>query len=381
MKQFSISLGKAFGIPISIHWTFWMLVIWIVFTGVVEGQSVADLLWHVVFVFTVFACVGLHELGHALMAKRYGIQTDSIVFLPIGGVASLSRIPKEPKKELIITLAGPMVNVIIALVIYLILMVTGKLGNIIGQIENITAITSNNLLFMLFMANVMLFLFNLIPALPMDGGRIFRSLLAMKISRVKATKLAVKVGQVFAILFVLLGLFSNPFLIVIAVFILLGAQSELEQVKTSETLSHYASSDLMMQNYTVFNEDQILDVAAKEIIKGQESVFLVRDKIGIVGYFVKNDLIKGLSQIGKNAKLKYILNINLKWVSPDLNATHVYDLMIQEKLPIILVGGNGILEGVINMENLQELVLIDRSQAKFQDKEETSLSKEWAFHP
>jgi len=117
MNQYSISLGKVFGIPISIHWTFWILVLWIIISGLTQGETAVELIWHILFIFCVFICIGLHELGHALTARRYGIQTKQITFLPIGGLASLSKIPTKPVEELIVTIMGPMVNVVIAMLL------------------------------------------------------------------------------------------------------------------------------------------------------------------------------------------------------------------------------------------------------------------------
>ena len=379
MKQYSISLRKLFGIPITIHWTFWILIVWIVVNGVMKGQSSSQLLWYVLFVMAIFVCVGLHELGHALAAKRYGIKTHSITFLPIGGVARLMKIPDKPKQELIITIAGPMVNIIIALVLGIVLLLTKRIPFSAENLDLITSINASNFLFMLFLINIMLFIFNMIPAFPMDGGRIFRALLSFVFPRLKATRLAVRVGQGFAIVFVLLGLLYNPFLIVIAIFITLGAQTELQDVKFSKTLDQYKASDLMMRKFEIFNEDQSLYSAVTEILRGQDKVFIVKDDYGITGFFTKNDILKGLSEMGQKTMLKNIMRTNLNWVKENQNGVTIYDLMKKEQLPILLVGDQNQLSGIINFENIQEFIQLQASQKKFLKKEELSFQNEWGI--
>jgi len=327
----------------------------------------------------IFVCVGLHELGHALAAKRYGIKTHSITFLPIGGVARLMKIPDKPKQELIITIAGPMVNIIIALVLGIVLLLTKRIPFSAENLDLITSINASNFLFMLFLINIMLFIFNMIPAFPMDGGRIFRALLSFVFPRLKATRLAVRVGQGFAIVFVLLGLLYNPFLIVIAIFITLGAQTELQDVKFSKTLDQYKASDLMMRKFEIFNEDQSLYSAVTEILRGQDKVFIVKDDYGITGFFTKNDILKGLSEMGQKTMLKNIMRTNLNWVKENQNGVTIYDLMKKEQLPILLVGDQNQLSGIINFENIQEFIQLQASQKKFLKKEELLFQNEWGI--
>lgn len=379
MNQYSISLGKVFGIPISIHWTFWILVLWIVYNGYSQGQSPLEVLWYLVFIFAIFFSIGLHELSHALAAKRFGIVTHSITFLPIGGVASLSQIPEDPTEELIITIAGPLVNLILAVSTAIFLSSNGMLTYFIENASKINSINNHNFLFLFLSVNLMLFLFNLIPALPMDGGRIFRSLMAYKIPYSLATKIAVRTAQIFAILFAFLGLLTNPFLIVLAIYVFISAQNEWSEVQSKEILDDYTATDIMMEKFTIFNEDDALLLAATEVIKSQEVTFLVKDEVSITGYFSKNDLIKGLSVCGKNAKLKYIMRINPIWVDYNMKAKEIWEYMIQEGIPMVLVGEQSNLMGVIDLENVKEVIEIHSSKKKFQKKEERLIKKDWAL--
>jgi len=177
----SLNLGSVSGIKIKVHWTFFFLIIWIVFDELKRGETTNSILFNIAFVLAVFFCVVLHELGHALTAKRFGINTKKITLLPIGGMASLDRIPESPKQELLATIAGPLVNVIIAILLYFIVPVQDYAHlNFTEAFETLMSFSLQNFLFYLFVVNVGLVVFNIIPAFPMDGGRILRALLAIK---------------------------------------------------------------------------------------------------------------------------------------------------------------------------------------------------------
>src|SRR6266404_4305260 len=207
--SWSIPIIRLGGIQLRMHVTFLLLIVWVALVSAAAA----------VFVLLLFFCVVLHEFGHAIAAKSYGINTPDITLLPIGGVARLERMPEEPKQELVIAIAGPMVNVIIAACLYLVI---GARGHVAPE----TAVQSGDMLIGLFQINVWLLLFNLLPAFPMDGGRVLRALLATKMSYARATQTAATVGQAFAFIFGFVGLFANPFLIFIALFVYIGATQE-----------------------------------------------------------------------------------------------------------------------------------------------------------
>ena len=153
MDKASISLGKPFGIPTSIHWTFWILIVWIIYINASQGQSGGETIWYILFVFAIFGCVILHELGHSLAAKRYGIQTRSITILPIGGVAILEKIPENPKQELIVAFAGPLVNIVIAALLLFYLSLSGDLILSFSDVEEMTHINGGNFLINLLLVS------------------------------------------------------------------------------------------------------------------------------------------------------------------------------------------------------------------------------------
>lgn len=219
--KWSYRLGKVAGIDVNIHITFTLLIAWVLLTHWLSGQTLGAAVNGLAFVLAIFGCVLLHELGHALAARRFGIGTRDITLLPIGGVARLERMPEKPLQELWVALAGPAVNGLIAIVLYVWLVMTNQLVPL-SQLGVVTGPFVERLL----VVNVLLIVFNMIPAFPMDGGRCVRALLALRLEYAQATRIAAGLGQVIAVGFVVLGLFSNPFLLLIGVFVWLGAAQE-----------------------------------------------------------------------------------------------------------------------------------------------------------
>lgn len=364
MKQLSISLGRPFGIPTSIHWTFWILIIWIIYSNISQGQGGAETVWYILFVFAIFTCVVLHELGHSLAARRYGIRTRSITILPIGGVASLEKIPANPKHELVVAFAGPLVNIVIAAALWLILSLSGNLNLIAENVEEMANINGGNFLLSLLLVNIMLVVFNMIPAFPMDGGRVLRAILAMNMSRIKATEWAVRIGQFFAILFVFWGFSSNPFLIFIALFIVISANGELEHVRSEGYLSDNRIKDIVMKDFTLLDEKNPLSHAIKVLLNGQEKQFLVTDGIGITGYLTKNDIIEGLTEYNDLVPIKKVARPNVRWVGSDDTIIDIRMKMLQHGIGIMAVGSEGNLEGIIDIDNINEFLVIQSARKK-----------------
>ena len=222
----SLKVASIFGIEVRIHLTFLLFLVWIWFSYY-QIAGFAGAVQGVLFILALFACVLLHEFGHAFAARGFGIETPDITLLPIGGVARLNRIPDKPWQELVVAIAGPLVNVVIAAA--LISVIHGSAA--LEQLEYLES-PRIELLAKLASVNVMLVLFNLIPAFPMDGGRVLRALLAMAMPYVQATQIAAWIGQGLAVVFGIFGLFGNPLLIFIAFFIFVGAQQEAAMARS-----------------------------------------------------------------------------------------------------------------------------------------------------
>lgn len=294
MKQ-SLRLGHISGIRLSVHWTFLILIAWIVIANLRKGLEANEILWSVGFVLTIFACVILHELGHALAAKRYNIKTRDIVILPIGGVAQLESIPEKPKEELVVALAGPLVNILIVVMLYPFV----SLSSDIGELETVTAIGPSNFLVALMSINLWLALFNLIPAFPMDGGRVLRALLGFRYSHAKATRVAASVGQILAIVFVFFGFTYNPFLIFIGLFVFLGAQSEAVYAQHKFLLKGFTVKDVLMQEIPVIDERATIRDAVSKLLNGQNRNFVVMRDGKPVGTLSRDGIIQALGERGE----------------------------------------------------------------------------------
>src|SRR5438132_11990150 len=241
--SWSIPIIRIAGIQLRIHITFLLLIGWLAIGYYAEGGSAAAA-GRILFILLLFACVVLHEFGHALAAKAFGINTPDITLLPIGGVARLERMPEEPKQELLIAVAGPAVNVVIALGLFL----AG--GSFINPFVNPAAPERVGLVSQLLIINVLLVAFNLLPAFPMDGGRVLRALLATRMSYARATQIAATVGQGFAFVFGFIGLIiPNPFLIFIALFVYIGASQEAALAQMKDVSRRFPVSSAMVREF------------------------------------------------------------------------------------------------------------------------------------
>jgi len=352
----NLNLGRISGIKIVVHWTFFFLIAWIVFSELKRGGNTESVLFNIALVLAVFACVVLHELGHALTAKRFGIDTKKITLLPIGGMAKLERIPESPKQEFLITLAGPLVNVIIAILLYYIVSVDEfKVLNFSEAFEILMSFSFQNFLFFLFIVNVGLVVFNFIPAFPMDGGRILRALLAMKMSRVKATQIASSIGQFIAILFLLIGLLYNPFLIIIALFIFFGAYGENQIVQHLALLKGHSVEEAMIINMTTFSPEDTIDLVVNKIISGTETDFLVVKDHKIYGILYHKSIIENSN---KNVLVKDVMDTSFKTVKHTDDLKEIYNIVFVEKKSFIPVLKEEKIVGVIDATNLNEYILL-----------------------
>lgn len=229
--RWSLKIAKLAGIDIFIHFTFFILVTGVAFIQWKLNGSIGAAFSGVVFILAVFACVVLHELGHALAARKYGIRTQDIILLPIGGVARLEKMPNQPIQELWVALAGPAVNVVIAALLAVYLWATNTLTP-----DNQLTMTTAAFVERIMGVNIFLILFNMIPAFPMDGGRVLRALLATRLAYIRATRISANLGQGIALLFGVIGLFYNPILLFIAFFVWMGAAQETRMVRMKSVM-------------------------------------------------------------------------------------------------------------------------------------------------
>lgn len=253
------TLGSVADIPIKVHWSFGLLLLFVGYVAYNNGKPSEDVVWFFVYVGMLFLFVIMHEYGHALTARRYGIATRDIIISPIGGVARLEGLPSQPRHELLIAIAGPMVNVCLAILFLIILLVCQY--DIMPQSDRINLIASpSDFISYLLLINGALVVFNMVPAFPMDGGRVLRAVLAMSIGdKLKATKIASIIGQLFAVAFIGLGLyFSHYVLVFVGLFVLVTARSEYRQMRLASRMSVSRLSDILSTQYVIIGSDQLM---------------------------------------------------------------------------------------------------------------------------
>jgi Zn-dependent protease len=357
--KYSLYVGSVAGIKIFLHWTFVILIGWIIVMNLQASLGWMDILWSLTFIFAVFGCVTLHELGHALAAKRYNIKTHNITLLPIGGIARLDYIPEQPKEELFIAIAGPLVNLAIALALYPLVLMYHS----IGDLTSVESIKGANFIPVLLSVNLWLALFNLIPAFPMDGGRVFRALLAFKMGNVKATRLAATVGQFLAMVFVFAGFWLNPLLIFIGLFIFLGAQTEATHVEARFILKGHTVKDVLMRDVPTMDNHSSMKEAASRLLNSQNKNFLVLNEGNPFGTITREEIIKAIRNHGGNALVNTASNQHLDYFPLNMPLDQAWTHMQQEKRPMVLVVSDGQLKGAVDEESIEELILIETAQS------------------
>lgn len=348
----SLQLGSVAGIPIRIHWSFSLLLIWAAFANYMATGSGLTMILGVVFVLVVFSCVVLHELGHSLTALRFGIKTRSITLSPIGGIAALESSPSNWKEELWITVAGPAVNAVIAAILlpFVVLFV-----DVAAILENPFA-SAGGFLFMVFAANLMLVLFNLIPAFPMDGGRIFRAFLTPLTNRRQATQVASTTGQVCAILLAGIGLFSSPFLVLIAVFVFLAAAAEKKSVQLDEALNGTTVSDAMRQSFETASHSDTVDEGIELALRSGQNTIPVMYNGQLIGLTMLPELIQARGQGRGEVALSQIVDRDLPFVSPGDELTLVFRRMQQGQREVLPVFQERRLVGLLPQRSIRSLL-------------------------
>lgn len=352
--KWSFRLGTFAGIGVYIHWTFLLLLGWIFFSHLGQGQNTTQAVAGVGFILALFLCVVLHEFGHALTARRYGIKTRDITLLPIGGLARLERIPEKPMQEFWVSIAGPAVNVGIAMALFGVIVALAGLEGILD-----VQLLKGSFLVRLLWVNLFLAGFNLLPAFPMDGGRVLRALLAARLGRRRATIIAANVGQAMAIVFGVVGFFHNPMLIFIAVFVYLGAQAEAGMVEMQSALAGLRVRDAMMTRFRSLTTGDSLDVAVKELLAGSQHDFPVLEGGHVVGILRRNDLVKSLSEGRPGTRVADAMSRNCPTVDAAAMLTTAIEALRENDCAATPVLSEGRLVGLLTLENVSELVLVN----------------------
>jgi Zn-dependent protease len=351
--SWSWKICRIAGIPIYVHWTFLILIAWLVYGHWAAGHDVSTTLEGVGFVLSIFGCVVLHELGHALTARRFGISTADITLLPIGGVARMERIPENPAQELAVALAGPMVN----LVIVGALLVAGVRPPSDGANDS-QFLVQAQFLPKLLVVNAFLFLFNLLPAFPMDGGRVLRALLAMRMDYARATRSAASIGQFVAIVFGFLGLTGNPMLLLIALFVWIGAEGEARMVEERVTLRDIPVGEAMLTDYRTLAPSDTLGHAADLLLAGNQQDFPVVGGGRPDRVLTRDALFAGLAHGGRDALVGDASLRGLDRVEVSEPLATVVARLRDGSEPCLEVIDGGKPVGLLTLENVGEFLMV-----------------------
>ncbi len=361
--SWSITIGRIAGTAVRIHITFLLLLAWIGLSAWRTGGSEAAL-GGLVFILLLFGCVLAHEFGHILMARRFGIATPEVTLLPIGGVAALERMPEKPHEQLAVAVAGQAVNVAIAAVLLLYLGASADSSQVAEGMNRLED-SSFNLVARLASANVFLVLFNLLPAFPMDGGRVLNALLAMRMDKRKAMRISARTGQMMAFLFGFAGLvWGNPMLVFIAIFVYVAAAAEAESSGLEDIASNLFVSDAMETRFAVAPVDATLADAVDILLATPQYEFPIVDGFGkSVGLLTRDGLIAALREAGPMAPVTQALQAPAASVRRRDKLDFALKEMNRIGAPAIsVVDEAGVVVGLLTMQNIAEMMMVRAAQ-------------------
>jgi Zn-dependent protease/predicted transcriptional regulator len=354
--KWSLKLGRMLGIDVYIHFTFLLLLGFIGLSHWMAERSLAAAANGMIFFLCLFACVLLHEYGHALMARRYGIPTKDITLLPIGGLARLERMPDKPVQELWVALAGPAVNVAVAAVL-------GAWLSLTNSWEPVSALstTEGGMAERLLAVNAFLVLFNLLPAFPMDGGRVLRSLLAMRMEYARATRIAARIGQGMAVLFGFAGLFGNPMLLLIALFVWIGAGQEAAAVERKSSFAGVRVREAMLTDFRGLSPQDTVGDAARLLLAGSQQDFPVTERGEVVGVLTHTRLLEALRDRGVNMPVGEVMESDFQMASAEEELDAALGRVEPGRATMLPVIWNRQLVGLLTAENVGEFYIIRRA--------------------
>ena len=358
--SWSLNIGKVAGTVVRIHLTFLLFLAWI-FAASYAASGPAAAWDTLLFILLLFLCVLLHEFGHIFTARHFGVSTPYVTLLPIGGVAQLERIPEEPWEEFLIAIAGPLVNVAITLVLVVVAGAhlragdAAAIGNMqVSMIDRLAAV------------NLFLALFNLIPAFPMDGGRVLRAALASRMGYVRATEVAAQIGQFVAFALGFIGLLYNPILIFIAIFVYLAASSEAHMVALRAVSRGVPVSHAMMTRFATLTPEAHIDEAVQTLLQTSQGEFPVVDAAGKpVGLLDRGALIKALKTLGPDARVQEAMNPDFSTVGYRATLEQAFKLLQEKSVPAVgVVDAAGKLAGFVTGETVAEMMMVQEAMPR-----------------
>ena len=353
----SLKLFSLRGIDVRLHFTFPLILLWAAFQFGATGGNVSSALFGVVVISLLFVLVTLHEFGHSFAAMHYGVPVKQIVLSPIGGVAQLQRIPDNPVQEFVISIAGPAVNFVIAVVMALFIPLLGLgVTDFVTALSGTAGLTITAVFAYIFTYNIFLALFNLIPAFPLDGGRVFRSLLAMKLDYGQATNIAAAVGKALAVMMGLYGLSNGGiFMVFIAIFIFTSAGQEAKMVKHRVSLKGFTVHDVYSTSAYTLTPYHRLDQAVQLMMMSGQSSFPVVNNDTLEGFITRRDLSAAMKNRGGHTWANMIMRQDIAPLSPSLPLEEAQKRMMVEELDALPVVENGLYLGLLTHWNMNQV--------------------------
>jgi Zn-dependent protease/CBS domain-containing protein len=362
--RWSWRIGTIAGIGLYVHATFLLLILFIVGLYLHQGRTLEGALAGALFVLVIFGCIVLHELGHAFAARKYGIRTQKITLLPIGGLSRLERMPDVPIQELWVALAGPAVNAVIALCLYL--------GGLVAGVPSHVQLlhwSGGDFLSKLMVVNLWLLAFNVIPAFPMDGGRVLRAILATRMEYTMATVLASRIGQAIAFVFGFVGLFTDPFLLFIALFVWMGAEQEASMVQVHTSLGGIPVQRAMLTEFRTLNPDDTLRTAIDHSLAGWQHDFPVVFGERVLGVLAREDVLRAAAQQGSDVHVRDAMNREIQTVDSHDMLERALAVLHDCKCRSLPVVHDGELVGMLTTDNVGEFLMIQAALRRARHEE------------
>ncbi len=378
----SIRLLTIRGIQLRVHLTFPLILIWAMLQfGLFTGLGWEGALFGVIVILLLFGIVVLHELGHSIAAQNYGIDVEEIVLLPIGGVAMLKRIPEKPMQEFVIAIAGPAVNFALAGVLLALDALFGLAGRYadpvqgLGDLQTLSVAAVFNYV---FVANLFLAFFNLIPAFPMDGGRVLRALLATRLSYPRATAIAVGIGQTLAWVIGLWGFLNGAFFVIlVAIFIYMGAGQENQQVQIRHVLRDLTVRHAYSRRVRVLSPTTTLAEAVEHVVTGFQSDFPVCEGDRLHGLVTYKNLLDGLSKHAPTTPVSAVMTTHLQPLTPEDALDHAQQEMMRQGIDVLPVVEGERFKGLLTSRDIGEVYRVASIQPDLLPKlRETGVSRE-----
>jgi Zn-dependent protease/CBS domain-containing protein len=350
--KWSVNIGKILGINFRIHITFFLLLFFI-FISVFNQRGLHSAVLATLFICAIFVCVLIHEIGHSLIARLFGKEAKSITLLPIGGVATMEEMPEKPAQEIAMSIVGPLINMAIAAVLFLLV---GRWAGV--GAPNMYPDSARAFFAELIGVNIMLAIFNLIPAFPMDGGRVLRGILATRMDYVRATSAAVAVGQGLAMLFILFGIFFNWWLALIGLFLYIGAGSEKRQVILKSLLHEVPSSEVMVREFRALRPDQLLSEALEQFYHGCQEDFPIIGEQGLEGILTRDRILSSIHEKGLDVLVSEVMDTSFTSVSPQTSLEDVYRALLSKQKTAVAVVDKGNFEGIVCLDGISRYFMV-----------------------